>query len=177
MCVIIDVNCIGKVFDQKNAEYQRFQPVHLWVMTGDGSVIYGGTKYLKELGEGKYLNLFTELLKVRRAIKINSESVDKRAVQLKIRVPDDAFDDEHIVALVGISRCCVVCTDDVNSLPYLKRRDLYPSGVKVPKIYRSIEDKKLCSSRLMSEICPSRLPQRRRNNKKPKSRPKIHLKS
>src|ERR1022692_3881693 len=132
MCLVIDENVIGKVFDRRNVQHARFKPVKDWVTTGAGSVIYGGTKYLKELGDGRYLGLFTELLRMRRAIKVDKQAVDDRARALKVEVPDREFDDEHIVALVGISRCCVVCTDDKNAIPYLRRRDLYPPGVKVP---------------------------------------------
>lgn len=132
MCLIIDANTIGKVFDPNNVEHSRFAPVSIWVVSGSGSVIYGGTKYLKELGKGKYLGLFTELLKARRAVVIDRKAVDDLASALKAQVPDKDFDDEHIVALVVLSRACLVCTDDKKSIPYLKRRDLYPPGVQVP---------------------------------------------
>jgi hypothetical protein len=137
MCLVIDENVISKVFDRKNAQHNRFKPVKVWVTTGTGSVIYGRTKYLKELGKGKYLGLFTELVKMRRAVKVETKLVDDRALMLKAKVPDEEFDDEHIVAIVGVSRCCLVCTDDTRSIPYLRRKDLYPPGVRVPQIYRS----------------------------------------
>jgi len=174
MCVVIDANVIGKVFDRRNAEHARFRPIATWVTTGNGSVIYGGTKYMKELGEGKFLALFTELSKVRRAIMVSAMAVDDRARVLKELVPDKDFDDEHIVAIIGVSRCCLVCTDDVRALPYLKRKDLYPDGVKIPHIYRSLADKRHCCNRLIVEICPNRsVPVRR--GKKPKSRPKVAM--
>jgi hypothetical protein len=172
MCLVIDVNAISKVFDPRNAEHDRFRPVALWVTSGSGSVIYGGTRYLKELGEGRYLRLFTELLKARRAVRIDTRAVDDLAVKLKIKVPDKNFDDEHIVALVGLSRCCLVCTDDTKSLPYIRRSDLYPPGVKVPYIYRSLKHRKHCCSRLLVEVCPRRVAQSK-GGKKPKSRPTV----
>ncbi|MGA7235229.1 MAG: hypothetical protein WBY44_06105 [Bryobacteraceae bacterium] len=165
---------IGKVFNPRNAEHERFKPIAIWVTTGSGSVVYGGTKYLRELSKGKYLNLFTELARVRRAVKVDTKSVDDRAMELKIRVPDEEFDDEHIVALIGLSKCCLVCTDDLRSLPYLKRKDLYPRGVKPPYIYRSLTDKKHCCAKLIVEICPTRVANYR-HGKKSKSRPKAEL--
>jgi hypothetical protein len=171
MCLVIDQNVISKVFDSRNAEHKRFHPVQVWVMTGTGSVIYGGTKYIKELGKGKYLGLFAELLKARRAIRVDTKSVDDRALVLKLMVPEKEFNDEHIIAVVGISRCCLVCTDDKRSIPYLKRKDLYPPGVHVPRVYRSLADKRHCCAR---KRCPQR-PMPRRRGKKPKSRPKLDV--
>jgi hypothetical protein len=173
MCIVIDENAIGKVFDRRNAQHERFKPVKDWVTTGTGSVIYGGTKYLKELGKGKYLGIFAELLRMRRAINVDKQAVDDRALELKAEVPDKDFDDEHIVALVGISRCCVVCTDDKRSIPYLRRQDLYPTGVKVPHIYRALADKKYCCMKMIVEICAARATSIRRRRRKPKSRPKL----
>ena len=49
MCLVIDANSIGKVFDKRNAAHGRFKPVYLWVMNGDGSVIFGGSRYLKRV--------------------------------------------------------------------------------------------------------------------------------
>jgi hypothetical protein len=174
MCIVIDANVIGKVFDRRNNEHARFKPVTLWVTIGNGSVVYGGTKYLKELGGGKYLALFAELAKVRRAVRVSTKAVDDRARQLKELVPEDEFDDEHLVALVGISRCCLVCTDDLKFLPYLRRKDLYPDGVRVPHVYRAIADRRYCSDRLIVEICPRRVALSRRG-KKSKSRPKVAI--
>lgn len=169
MCLVIDVNVISKVFNRRNVEHGRFEPVQVWVMAGTGSVIYGGSKYLKELGDGKYLSLFIELTKARRAIRVDKKAVDRRALEVKAKVLEEDFDDEHIVALVGVSKCCLVCTDDKRSVPYLRRRDLYPPGVKVPYIYRSLADKIHCCIR---KTCPQKST-RRRWEKKPKARPKL----
>jgi hypothetical protein len=174
MCLVIDANTIGKVFDRRNADHARFKPVCSWVTSGDGSVIYGGTKYLEELGKGRYLGLYTELLRVRRAVRIDTKAVDDRSVLVKAKVTDKAFNDEHIVALVGLSRCCLVCTDDIKSLPYLRRKDLYPDGVKAPNIYRQPKDSKHCCGRMIVEACPHRMTPPRRG-KKPKNRPKVEI--
>src|ERR1022692_2476003 len=127
MCVVIDANVIGKVFDPHSAEHHRFRPIALWITTGNGSVIYGGTKYMKELGSGKYLALFKELGTARRAVVIGTKNVDDRARALKQLVPEVEFNDEHLIALIGISKCRLVCTDDLKFLPYLRRKDLYRS--------------------------------------------------
>lgn len=172
MCIVIDANVLGKVFDRNNVDHARFKPVCEWVVDGSGSVVFGGSKYLKELGSGKYLKLFTELKKVRRAVEIPKKEVDDRARELKAIVRDENFDDEHIVAIVGLSKCRLVCTDDERLLPYLKRKDLYPQGVRVPKVYRSTTDRQHCVDRLLVGICPKRN-QMTRRERKPKNRPRV----
>jgi hypothetical protein len=174
MCVVIDANVIGKVFDPHSAEHARFKPIALWVTAGNGSVIYGGTKYMKELGGGRYLSLFKELGTARRAVVVGTKDVDDRARELKELVPDAEFDDEHLVALVGISKCCLVCTDDLKFLPYLRRRDLYPDGVRVPHVYRSIADRRHCCDRLIVEKCPKRVISLR-HRRKTKARPTVAI--
>jgi hypothetical protein len=174
MCLVIDANAVSKVFDADNAEHPRFKPVAAWVASGAGSVIYGGSTYMRQLGEGKFLSLFVELRKAQRAVSIDDADVDKRELILKERVPDKEFDDAHIVALVGLSKCCLVCTDDLASLPYLKRKDLYPPGVKVPHIYRNLEDRRHCCGRLIVDVCPKRTPAPL-TNKKSKKRPRVEI--
>jgi len=174
MCLVIDANTIGKVFDSRNADHSRFKPVARWVTHGHGSVIYGGAKYLAELGKGKYLGLYVELLKNGRAVRIDRKSVDDRAVLLKAKIKDKKFNDEHIVALVGLSKCRLVCTDDIESLPYLKRKELYPQGVRVPYIYRNPADSKHCCTQMIVEICKQRSATSRRD-RKPKQRPPVKM--
>ena len=171
---MIDVNTLSKVFDSSNSEHARFKPVATWVTVGAGSVIWGGSAYIRELGNGRYLRFFGELTKANRAVRMDTLAVDDRARKLKARVPEREFDDPHIVALVGIARCCLVCTDDTKSLPYLRRRDLYPDGVRVPRIYRSLSDAKHCSNRLIVSACPKRIAIHP-GGKKPKARPTVEI--
>ena len=84
---------------------------------------------------------------------MNDRTVDKTAAALKERVNDENFDDEHLVALVSVSKCRVVCTDDQRAYPYLKRGDLYPPGVKRPKIYRTARNADLCCAANVVDVC------------------------
>lgn len=171
---MIDENVISLVFDKKNSQHERFKPVYKWVVQGDGSVIWGGTKYLEELRKSaRYLGVFLELQKQRRAVRMPTAAVDARATAVKALVADDDFDDEHIVALVGISRCRLVATDDTRSLPFVRRRDLYPDGVEAPCVYRYPRDVKHCCSRFIVAACPKRTTGR--GTKKPKSRPVVEV--
>jgi hypothetical protein len=135
-------------------------------------MVYGGTKYGREIAAMRsFLRLLGELKKSRRLVKVEDEPIDTCADRLKKTIRDDDFDDEHIVALVSVSKCCVVCTEDTTAITYLRNRKLYPSGVKPPNIYNSPEDAGLCCSRYIADVC--RPYARRRSTRKPKSVPKI----
>lgn len=41
-------------------------------------------------------------------------------------------------------RCCVVCTDEERAVPYLKRKEFYPTGMRPPLIYRDEKHARLC---------------------------------
>lgn len=156
MCVIIDPCSMSRVFDKSNAEHFRFAPVNRWVLAGNGSVVYGGTKYERELhAVGKFLPLFTELERKGRALRVDKRSVDEAAAEIKRKVPDKKFNDEHLVAIAGIAGCCLICTDEKEALPYFRRRDLYPAGVAVPNVYRNLCDQRYCCNRSLVGICES----------------------
>lgn len=116
-------------------------------------MIYGGSKYNQELKGGKFNSVLAELGRKGKLVKLPGSKVDKYASDLELRVPEAAFDDAHIVALVAISKCRVVCTRDKAALPYLKRRDLYPKGVKPPKIYQQSGNIKLCCEKHVVDAC------------------------
>ena len=146
MCLVIDTCCLARVFDPKNAEHDDFIPVLEWISTGKGKMIYGGTKYKTELQSAKkYLRFLTELEKKRRLVVLKDMEIDPIAESLKLEVPDTRFDDEHIVAIVIVSKCRIVCTTDKRAIPYIKRKGFYSKhGVRPPKIYSRKRHRNLC---------------------------------
>lgn len=136
-------------------------------------MIYGGTKYGVEVSDRikKFGRLLVDLKRKNRLIKLDDSRVDVIAADLKIIVPDERFDDEHIAAMVIVSKCCVVCTDDIKSLPYLRDRKLYPKGTKAPNVYHTQADAGFCCDKYLAKIC---LPRAVRgfNTRKPKARPR-----
>ena len=137
MCLVIDANCFSLVFSKAT---NGFTPVKVWIYDGTGRMIYGGTKYNRELADGGMLPLFKELSTARKTTLISNASVDAIAAELKLKFPEAKFNDEHIVALVIASRCRVVCSNDATAIAYLKRVDVFAgyAGVKRPKIFRAI---------------------------------------
>jgi hypothetical protein len=153
MCVVIDANCFGLVFSKTE---NGFTPVKAWIYKGSGRMIYGGTKYNRELRDGGMLNLLKELSTVRKTAHIPNATVDSIAAKLKIKFPEAKFNDEHIAALVIASRCRVVCSVDDTAVTYLKRPDVFAgyAGVKRPKIFRGHEDHAaMCSNKYVVAAC------------------------
>jgi predicted nucleic acid-binding protein len=157
VCVIVDTNCFGSVLNTSAKDHKRFVPVYEWLMYGKGGrLVYGGTKYKKELDFRKkgYKRLILEIQRKGRLVSVNDAAVDKLAATVKAKVDDGDFDDEHLVAIVGVSKCCVVVSLDRRADPFFKRRDLYPDGVHPPKIYRNAKSKKLCGcEKHIAAIC------------------------
>src|SRR5260370_40215365 len=148
MCLVIDICCIAVVFEGRSKQHSKFVPVLNWI-NGNGRMIYGGSKYNAELGKArKFLPYVAELSRKRRTVQIPNADVDPIAAALKVKITDPQFNDEHLVALVIASRCCVVCTNDNSAITYLKRADLFAGydGVSRPKIFRGHKSHKdLCS--------------------------------
>jgi hypothetical protein len=146
MCLVIDTCCLARVFCRHNAEHADFAPVLQWVTVGDGSMIYGGTKYKTELGRMREIvKIVVELQRAGRAIEVDKSNVDRIEAEIKTTVRNARFNDEHLVAIVIVSRCRLICTCDEAAMPYLQDRDLYSDySVKPPKIYRYKSHAKLC---------------------------------
>jgi hypothetical protein len=157
MCLVIDANCFALVFNKSIDEHKKFIPVLNWITEGKGRMIYGGTKYNTELRTARWmLGIVSELSKKRRMIQVPDATVDPIATALKVKFPEAEFDDEHIVALVIASRCCVVCTKDNPAISYLKRLDVFSdyAGVERPKIYKGHKSHKdLCCDENIATIC------------------------
>lgn len=150
MCLVIDANMFCLVFGKD----KRFQPIREWI-NGRGRMIYGGTKYNKELEKGGMLRLIKELETGRKTVHIPNETVDTIAAALKAKFPESAFNDEHIVALVIASRCRVVCTDDKTAMAYLRCPDVFADyAVGRPTIFRGHKTHlKMCCEKNIVPAC------------------------
>jgi len=153
MCLVIDTCAFPCVFDENSAEHARFAPIVEWLTVGRGKIIFGGSKYKDEIRGSVFRRILAEFDRRGKLVRVSDTKVDKLGKELKKRVPDRNFNDEHIVALVALTGCCVVCTDDKQAVPYLKRRDLYPRGVKPPKIYKRASHSSLCRNEHIVAAC------------------------
>ncbi len=151
MCIVIDACCLTRVFDPGNRDHADFAPVSEWLSFGKGKMIYGGTRYKKELSKlTRILSVIVELRKAHKAINVDDSKVDEIEKQLRKNFTDSDFNDQHLVAIVIVSRCHVVCTVDRVATVYLKRIDLFQSyKVRRPKIYKSRRNRNLCCDKYL----------------------------
>jgi hypothetical protein len=141
---VIDCCTLSAVFDESNAQHIEFAPVRHWLLKGKGKVIYGGTHYIEELSRApRYLAIFVELRRSKKAIKIDTSVVDNLESAIKDQVKSKKFNDPHLIAIMRASHCRTVCTSDDKAVPFLKNQSLYGAGSKKAKIYSRKKNRKL----------------------------------
>ena len=166
MCVIIDINVLGSVFRRESENHDDFEPIYRWISEGFGRIVYGGTKYKRELSKSrKYSRIFKHFNNARRVIKIPDEDVEtiekkiskelEEIIKPKIskHIFDERFNDPHIVSIAVVSKCKIVCTDDGGLSDFLKMSQFYPEGIALPKIYRNKSNRNLLNNNNIAEIC------------------------
>jgi len=160
MCVIIDMNTLSCVFNPKNKQYNEFKPVFDWIDKGEGRIVYGGSKYREELREmSNYLNFLKEYKKRNKdkVINVDDDKVDQEQQKVKKKLekinPNSDFNDTHIVAIIIVSGCRLVCSKNSDHYPFIKNRRLYPSKFGKTSIYRGYADKDMLLSRNVKRLC------------------------
>ncbi|MDQ7959563.1 hypothetical protein [Flavobacterium lindanitolerans] len=157
MCIIIDTNTLALVFDKTTTGHDEFKPVFDWIFNDKGKVVYGGTKYKYELK--KYLSFFNELRRANKAVYIDDEKVDGAELTASKMIEDKDFDDQHIVGLLIVSKCKLICSHDKRAYPFFKHDLFFTPANKKPKIYSGKRNHDLLADRNIAEICqPCLLP-------------------
>lgn len=152
MCIVVDTNCMSSVFKTSTSDHAEFKPVKEWILDGKGKIVIGGSKYLKEIRS--YLPIIAELSKVNKVVKICSATIDQEHLNLDGKLKHKNYDDPHVIALLSISKCKVICSKDERAYPFFKQRELYISK-KVPSIYHSSKQKHLlCDTNLIDKCLP-----------------------
>lgn len=153
MCIIVDTNTIARVFDEDNQEHEDFKPVRDWIINKKGKLVYGGTKYLEELGAmGQYLKLFQLLGRVNKTVIIDKETVDEYQAEAEELIQHKDFDDPHLVAILQVSSCKLVCSIDKRAFPFLTHATFF-KGKKKPKIYSAARNKDLLCDANIAQCC------------------------
>jgi predicted nucleic acid-binding protein len=164
MCIVIDMNVIGRVFDSNKNDSYKYQPVLNWILHQDGMLVVGGSTFFEELRKlTKYLKFYNILNKAGKVKRINDEDVDAKMEELITLCDHRDFDDPHIVALLIVSGCKVLCTEDKRSIPFVKNKAWYEKNQKVPSIYNSSSyrnHRNILSTKNLTECC---MPSKRLN--------------
>ncbi|GGB30701.1 hypothetical protein [Mucilaginibacter rubeus] len=150
MCIIIDTNTLGPVFNCENVNHSTFKPVYNWIIEGQGKVVYGGTKYLEEIS--KYRRIFKVLKDINKAISIDNEKVDLMTIEASKAIAHPDFDDQHLIGLLLVSKCKLICSDDKRAYPFFTH-SLFFKARNRPKIYHTLKGISLLDPKYISEIC------------------------
>jgi hypothetical protein len=135
MCIIIDICTLADVFEKDSVNHVEFAPVLRWISCGKGKLLYGGTKYKKELIRTKYVRTFLELRKSGKAVALDDNEVDQQHAIVRGKKESKRYNDPHLVAIVIVSQCRVVCTKDTGAMKFLREKAFYPKNIRRPKIY------------------------------------------
>ena len=153
MCIVIDINTLALVFNQNTAGHQEFEPVRNWVITGSGHVVYGGTKYKKELSRAyRYLRLFRLLKDKRRACEIDQNMVDAEHARLDQKTQGTGCNDQHLIAIFAVSGCRLFCSHDRCADKFIRDKSLYPKNHPRPSIYRTRRHEHLLCTRYIVKL-------------------------
>lgn len=110
--------------------------------------------YLKELqGVSSVLSLLAELSRQRKIVRIDSVEVDREVSSVKAIISSKGFDDPHLVALVRITKCKLVCLRDRKAHKYILDKKLYSSPIDVPKLYSRSSHTGLLKTKNISKCC------------------------
>ncbi|MBC7552878.1 MAG: hypothetical protein H7257_02755 [Taibaiella sp.] len=151
MCIIVDTNTLPSVFDKNSDNHAAFKDVLNWVYYGKGKLVYGGTKYKNELK--KYLAIILEYRKAGKAVYVNDADVDAEAQRLASLLQHPDFDDAHLVALLRVSGCRLICSLDSRAYPYFTHNMFFEGSSKKPKIYTGSRNKELLADKYIVSIC------------------------
>jgi len=147
MNIIVDTCVINCVFDRKSSRFKNFEPIFKCICnrTSKGKMIFGGSKFKKELSpilKGDLREFFFELRNIGKLIELDQSTVDEKEKTLKIIEPKKDFDDEHIIACVILAKCSLVCSDDKRNDKYIKDPRFYQHSKDRPKIYKTLSKHK-----------------------------------
>lgn len=152
MCIIIDTNTLCSVFVENSINHNQFKPVKDWIIEGKGKIVFGGTKYTSEI-KGKYLSFFLELKKVGKAIHIDTAKVDAEQQIVDKLITHPNFDDSHLVGLLRVSKCKLICSLDSKAFPFFRHTLFFTPAINKPRIYSSLSNKSLLCDNFIADIC------------------------
>lgn len=142
--ILIDINSLPCVFNGTNSKYKDFSAVKKWIDKGLGIIVFGGSKYRKELHKCYcYLKLLNEYNKQNKVKMLEDSNVDQIEDKIKKITKNTDCDDQHIMAILFISKTTLLCTTDKRSHSFVKDKKNYPGKIDKVKIYSSLKNRNL----------------------------------
>lgn len=153
MTIVVDVNSFPCVFDPANELHAEFSPVGEWIHRREGFLLYGGKTFKDELIKSHHRARLVRLMKdAGMAIEIREDLVDAAEAKVKTALAETTCDDPHVIALLMVSRCPLLCSQDKRSFPFVKDKSNYPKGTPKVRIYTGIRNIKLLKPTRPSDI-------------------------
>ena len=144
MCVVIDACCFSGVFNKRNSKRDEFLPIYDWLYKGKGMMVYGGTKYRKEMKKASsYRKIFIELLNTRKM-----KLIDNNIANISDDIHIIKTELSNVITRIGLFGSSLTKpihqTNDIDLVVYSKT---------------SLEDtkKRLLNLTLNSPICPHKM--------------------
>ena len=139
MCVILDVNSIGKFKDPADED---MEPVWNWLDRRNGKIAYASTKKFEEEWErGGGIQLRRELQRRDKLKEIPAQDVQEKAKELEGKIESD---DPHIIALAIIANVKVLVSNDRTLHEDFKNRNLVGGRVYQTKSHSRLLRKDTC---------------------------------
>lgn len=153
MCIVVDINNISRVFNPNNSEHAEFIPVHDWIFTGNGKLVVGGSTFEAEMRNITwFLNVVSNLSRLNKVYRADTKEVDDLEQKIKDETPKGVdFDDPHLVSLLAVSQCKLICSDDSRAYPHFKT-NIHLKGNR-PKIYTGQRNKNLLKEIHICDNC------------------------
>ncbi|MFN9109065.1 MAG: hypothetical protein ACK5XN_03160 [Bacteroidota bacterium] len=152
MCIIVDTNVLASVFKQNASNHSQFKPILDWIVYGKGKLVFGGTQYINEI-KGSYLELFLQLKKAGKAVFIPTDLVDAEQLVVDGMIADPDFDDPHLVGLLRVSGCKLICSLDSRAFPFFRHALFFTPASSRPRIYSQLSNSSLLRDRYIAEVC------------------------
>ncbi len=139
MCVILDVNNIGKFNEPADED---MKPVWNWLDRQNGKIAYTSTKKFEEEWErGGGIQLRRELQRRNKLKEIPAQDVQEKADELEGKIESD---DPHIIALAIIANVKVLVSNDRTLHEDFKNRDLVGGRVYQTRSHRHLLTRDTC---------------------------------
>lgn len=152
MPIIIDTNTIPSVFSISSSDHEDFKPVLEWIINGKGLMVFGGSKYLAEVGKMTKYTKILSLLRTYKKVHIGCQTaIDKLEKEINKTVSDEDFDDPHLPAITINTKCRLICSKDKRSVKFVTDSSLYPGKMKAPSYYTGKRNKKLLSEKYVDD--------------------------
>ena len=140
MCVILDVNLIGRF--KKDPVDEDMKPVHQWLERKNGKIVYSDTeKFRREWDKGGGYALRRQLQRRDKLKLVSDQDVQEEIKKIEDKIKSD---DPHIIALALIAEVKVLVSKDNKLIADFKVQ------VSQGKVYKTKSHRHL----LTKDTCP-----------------------